>query len=58
MNNECYICDAPLHAFMITPVLQLPDDSLRQICEKCADRECPDWRDEEEEYDARNNFKS
>lgn len=37
----CYICESPLHAFMTTPVLELPDGTLEQCCEDCADKEFP-----------------
>jgi hypothetical protein len=47
MNGICYICDKSLHRFMTTPILELPDGRLEQCCEECADREFPNWNDEE-----------
>jgi len=48
MKNDmevCYICDGPLHKFMTTPVLELPNGNLVQCCEKCANREFPGWNE-------------
>lgn len=42
-DNNCYICEGPIENFSITPLLELPDGSLRSCCEKCADREFPGW---------------
>ena len=36
---------------MTTPVLQLPDGSFEQCCEKCADRKFPNWDEEEIDED-------
>lgn len=44
--NNCYLCEKALHAFMITPFLQLSDDSLKQICEECSDRQFPGWEED------------
>jgi len=46
-DDYCYICDSQLHAFMLTPILKLPNDDLAQCCEKCADREFPNWREDD-----------
>lgn len=32
---------------MTTPILELPDGRLEQCCEECADREFPNWNDQE-----------
>lgn len=47
MSEICYICDKKLHNFMTTPLLELPDGSHRQCCEECADKEFPEWHDDE-----------
>lgn len=39
----CYICNAELHKFMITPILELPDGTWKQCCAECADKEFPGW---------------
>lgn len=43
----CYICDAKLPKFCITPILELPDETWEHCCEECADREFPGWREDE-----------
>ena len=48
-DEYCYICEAKLHKFMTTPILQLPDGRFEQCCEKCADKEFPGWDEEESE---------
>jgi NMD protein affecting ribosome stability and mRNA decay len=45
--DTCYICDAELHKFMTTPILELPDRTHVQCCEECADREFPGWDEDE-----------
>ena len=35
----CYICEKALGPFITTPVLELPDGTLQECCEECADRE-------------------
>ena len=47
--NSCYICGEELHNFMTTPILELPDGSMEQCCETCADKEFPGWDEEEEQ---------
>jgi len=47
--GKCYICDSNLHAFMTTPILELPDETFEQCCEKCADEKFPGWDEEEDE---------
>lgn len=46
--DKCYICGSELHAFMTTPILQLPDETMEQCCEDCANREFPGWDEDEE----------
>lgn len=45
-NGQCYICDCALPKFVITPALELPDGTLEQCCEICADENFPDWRED------------
>jgi len=45
----CYICDDELHPFMTTPILELPDGSFEQCCEKCADINFPGWDEEDDD---------
>ena len=47
--ETCYLCKAELHPFMTTPTLELPDRTLEECCEECANREFPGWDDEEED---------
>lgn len=49
MMDNCYICESQLHIFMTTPVLKLPDGSFEQCCEECANREFPDWDNNDED---------
>lgn len=50
MGGMCYICEKEkLHAFMITPLIQLEDGEIEQCCEKCADENFPGWSEEEED---------
>lgn len=48
MKDECYICEGPIHKFISTPILALPNGSFVQICEDCADKEFPGWREDDE----------
>jgi hypothetical protein len=32
---------------MTTPLLELPDGTMKQCCEKCADENFPNWNDED-----------
>ena len=48
INETCHICGAELHAFMITPILELLDGSHAQCCEICADREFPGWDEDDD----------
>lgn len=52
--NICYICDAELHKFMTTPILEFPDGTLKQCCEDCADKEFPGWDDEDDDNEREN----
>ncbi len=44
--NLCYFCDKELVPFLTTPILELPDGTHEQCCEKCADKEIPNWDEE------------
>lgn len=46
--DTCYICDSELPYFMTTPILEIPDGTYQQFCEKCADREFPGWREDDD----------
>lgn len=48
MDKICFICEDLLYKFIITPLLETPDKKLHQICEKCADENIPNWRDEDD----------
>jgi RNase P subunit RPR2 len=47
-HNFCHICESILQPFLTTPILELRDGELRQICEECADKEFPGWDDDDE----------
>lgn len=46
--DSCYICGEHLHKFMTTPFLEMPDGKFEQCCEKCADKEFPEWDDDDD----------
>ena len=46
--STCYICDKDFGKFLTTPLLELPDKTLAQCCEECADREFPHWREDDD----------
>ena len=47
-NVKCFICKKnPIGPFSITPILDLGNGKYEQCCEKCADKEFPDWRDDD-----------
>lgn len=45
--DRCYICEAELHSFMTTPILELPNGTYEACCETCANEQFPGWDDEE-----------
>lgn len=47
MDDLCYICNEPLHDFMTTPILELPDGSCKQCCEICANKNFPNWDEDD-----------
>ncbi len=47
MERECYFCEGEIPKFNIAPVLELPNGELMECCPTCADREFPNWREEE-----------
>ena len=46
--SECYICEAEMPNFSVTPLLSLPDGTLVSCCEACADKEFPGWREDDD----------
>lgn len=49
MDRLYYICESELGLFMTTPLLQLPNGRLEQCCERCADKNFPNWDDDDED---------
>lgn len=49
MNKNCYICEKLLSMFLTTPLLELPDKSLVECCEECADKQFPGWDEDDDE---------
>lgn len=41
--DYCLKCEEQLHKFMTTPIIEMPDGTYEQMCEKCADKEYPGW---------------
>lgn len=46
--TECYICEDKLPMFLTTPLLELPDGSLKQCCEECADKNFTGWDEDDD----------
>ncbi len=46
--NNCFFCENLLSAFLTTPLIQTPDGTLHSCCENCADKNFPNWDDDDD----------
>lgn len=48
MERECYFCEGEIPKFNIAPLIEVPTGELMECCPECADREFPNWQEEED----------